>query len=99
MSSNDEYAIYVREHISVGMHVRCCRSYEEVHEGDVGRVVKLDRDNLHDLNVQARTIARFGNRVGLRLRECRLLAPFDREARDGATSSPLICPALYTTNT
>jgi E3 ubiquitin-protein ligase HERC2 len=34
------------------MTVRCCRSYEEVHEGDVGRVVKLDRDNLHDLNVQ-----------------------------------------------
>lgn len=61
LSSNDEYAIYVREHISVGMHVRCCRSYEEVHEGDVGRVVKLDRDNLHDLNVQARTIACFGN--------------------------------------
>ena len=52
LSSNDEYAIYVREHISVGMSVRCCRSYEEVHEGDVGRVVKLDRDNLHDLNVQ-----------------------------------------------
>ena len=51
-SSNDEYAIYVREYISVGMSVRCCRSYEEVHEGDVGRVVKLDRDNLHDLNVQ-----------------------------------------------
>ena len=51
-SSNDEYAIYVREHISVGMSVRCCRSYEEVHDGDVGRVVKLDRDNLHDLNVQ-----------------------------------------------
>ena len=38
MSSNDEYAIYVREHISVGMSVRGCRSYEEVHEGDVGRV-------------------------------------------------------------
>ena len=58
-SSNDEYAIYVREHICVGMSVRCCRSYEEVHEGDVGRVVKLDRDNLHDLNVQVRVGSKF----------------------------------------
>lgn len=32
--------------------VRCCRSYEEVCEGDVGKVIKLDRDGLHDLNVQ-----------------------------------------------
>ena len=32
--------------------VKCCRTYEEVHEGDVGKVVKLDRDELHDLNVQ-----------------------------------------------
>ena len=36
----------------VGMTVRCCRTYEEVHEGDIGRVVKLDRDGLHDLNMQ-----------------------------------------------
>jgi hypothetical protein len=34
------------------MTVRCCRTYEEVHEGDIGRVVKLDRDGLHDLNMQ-----------------------------------------------
>ena len=34
------------------MSVRCCRTYEEVHNGDIGRVVKLDRDGLHDLNVQ-----------------------------------------------
>ncbi|CAH1268469.1 HERC2 [Branchiostoma lanceolatum] len=51
--SNDDYAHYVRDHIQVGMMVRCCRTYEEVHEGDIGRVVKLDRDGLHDLNVQA----------------------------------------------
>lgn len=35
------------------MMVRCCRTYEEVREGDVGKVVKLDRDGLHDLNVQS----------------------------------------------
>ena len=33
-------------------HYRCCRTYEEVHEGDIGKVVKLDLDGLHDLNVQ-----------------------------------------------
>ncbi|RMC06696.1 hypothetical protein DUI87_16137 [Hirundo rustica rustica] len=50
--SNDDYAVYVRENIQVGMIVRCCRTYEEVCEGDVGKVIKLDRDGLHDLNVQ-----------------------------------------------
>ncbi|XP_048855280.1 LOW QUALITY PROTEIN: E3 ubiquitin-protein ligase HERC2 [Brienomyrus brachyistius] len=50
--SNDDYAVYVRENIQVGMMVRCCRTYEEVYEGDVGKVIKLDRDRLHDLNVQ-----------------------------------------------
>uniref|UniRef100_A0A8C4NJF8 HECT-type E3 ubiquitin transferase n=1 Tax=Eptatretus burgeri TaxID=7764 RepID=A0A8C4NJF8_EPTBU len=49
---NDEYAVYVRDSIQLGMMVRCCRAYEEVSEGDVGKVVKLDRDSLHDLNVQ-----------------------------------------------
>ncbi|XP_048243824.1 E3 ubiquitin-protein ligase HERC2-like isoform X1 [Haliotis rufescens] len=51
--SNDEYAVFVRDHIQVGMMVRCCRTYEEVHEGDIGKVIKLDRDGLHDLNIQA----------------------------------------------
>ncbi|KAK6172413.1 hypothetical protein SNE40_016067 [Patella caerulea] len=51
--SNDEYAVYVRENIEVNMMIRCCKTYEEVHEGDIGKVVKLDRDGLHDLNVQA----------------------------------------------
>ncbi|KAK2509156.1 hypothetical protein MC885_004362 [Smutsia gigantea] len=50
--SNDDYAVYVRENIQVGMMVRCCRTYEEVCEGDMGKVIKLDRDGLHDLNVQ-----------------------------------------------
>lgn len=51
-TNNDEYAMYVRDHISPGMTVRCCRTYEEVHEGDVGRVVRVDRGSLHNLNVQ-----------------------------------------------
>ena len=50
--SNDEYACYVRDQVQTGMMVRCCRTYEEVQEGDIGRVTKLDRDGLHDLNVQ-----------------------------------------------
>ncbi|XP_074649618.1 E3 ubiquitin-protein ligase HERC2-like [Tubulanus polymorphus] len=51
--TNDDYAMYVRDNIQIGMLVRCCRTYEEVHEGDVGKVTKLDRDGLHDLNIQA----------------------------------------------
>ena len=50
--NKDDYALYVRTHVQVGMTVKCCRTYEEVHEGDIGKVVKLDRDELHDLNVQ-----------------------------------------------
>ncbi|XP_077983839.1 E3 ubiquitin-protein ligase HERC2-like [Glandiceps talaboti] len=51
--NNDDYAIYVRDNIQVGMMVKCCRTYEEVLVSDLGRVVKLDRDGLHDLNVQS----------------------------------------------
>ena len=40
-SNADDYAVYVRENITVGMKVRCCQTYEEVHEGDVGTVVKV----------------------------------------------------------
>ncbi len=40
-ASNDEYAYYVRERLQMGMTVRCCRTYEEVHDGDVGRQVIL----------------------------------------------------------
>ena len=39
--SDDEYAMYVRDNIQLGMTVRCCRTYEEVHEGDVGKVIKV----------------------------------------------------------
>ena len=33
--------MYVRDNIQLGMTVRCCRTYEEVHEGDVGKVIKV----------------------------------------------------------
>ncbi len=39
--TNDDYALYVRTHVQAGMTVKCCRTYEEVHEGDVGKVVKV----------------------------------------------------------
>lgn len=48
LSSNDEYARYVRDNIQVGMMVRCCRTYEEVHEGDVGRVIKVRASVFHE---------------------------------------------------
>lgn len=50
--SNDEYAMYVRDNVAPGMFVRCCKSYEEVAENDVGRVIKVDHEGLHDLNLQ-----------------------------------------------
>ncbi|KAF6037593.1 HERC2 [Bugula neritina] len=43
----DEYARYV------GMTVMCCEAYEEIDKGDIGRIVKIDSDGLHDLNVLA----------------------------------------------
>ena len=43
--SNDEYALYVRDNIHVDMLVRCCRTYEEVHEGDVGKVIKVSANS------------------------------------------------------
>ena len=46
--------MYVRDNIADGMLVRCCKTYEEVHEGDVGRVLKVDNEGLHDLNVQVK---------------------------------------------
>lgn len=52
--SNDEYAMYIRDNVEVGMLVRCCKSYEEVHIGDIGKVIKIDREGLHDLNLQVR---------------------------------------------
>ena len=33
--NKDDYALYVRTHVQVGMTVKCCRTYEEVHEGTV----------------------------------------------------------------
>lgn len=35
------------------MLVKCRKSYEDVKEGDTGRVLKLDNDGLNDLNVHA----------------------------------------------
>lgn len=51
-ANSDDYATYVRDHIAIGMHVRCCRSYDDLGEGDIGSVVQLDKDGLHDLNLQ-----------------------------------------------
>lgn len=48
----DAYAQYIREKIVPGMTVRCCRDFEEIHKGDIGTVIKVDAEGLHDLNVQ-----------------------------------------------
>lgn len=44
--------MYVRDNVEVGMLVKCCKSYEEVQLGDIGKVVKIDKEALHDLNLQ-----------------------------------------------
>jgi E3 ubiquitin-protein ligase HERC2 len=33
--------MYVRDNIQVGMSVRCGRTYEDVQEGDIGKVIKV----------------------------------------------------------
>ncbi|KAG5682896.1 hypothetical protein PVAND_012214 [Polypedilum vanderplanki] len=50
--NSDQYAIYVRSHIVPGMIVRCCRDFEEIRAGDIGIVLKIEPDELHDLNVR-----------------------------------------------
>ena len=40
-SSQDDYARYIRDNISVGTMVQCCDGYEEVQLGDVGRIMKV----------------------------------------------------------
>lgn len=44
--------MYVRGLVVPGMLVKCCRDFEEVHRGDIGHVIKVDTEGLHDLNVQ-----------------------------------------------
>lgn len=49
---SDQYAMYIRSNIAVGMTVRCIRNFVFFRAGDVGTVVKVDSEGLHDLNVQ-----------------------------------------------
>ncbi|XP_030381589.1 probable E3 ubiquitin-protein ligase HERC2 [Scaptodrosophila lebanonensis] len=48
----DQYALYVRGLVCPGMTVRCCRDFEEIKKGDMGTVLIVDTEGLHDLNVQ-----------------------------------------------
>ncbi|XP_037935505.1 probable E3 ubiquitin-protein ligase HERC2 [Teleopsis dalmanni] len=52
IQSADQYAQYVRSLVCPGMTVRCCRDFEEIKKGDIGTVLKVDTEGLHDLNVQ-----------------------------------------------
>lgn len=33
--------------------IRCIEAYEEIRLGDIGKILKVDTDGLHDLNIQA----------------------------------------------
>lgn len=48
----DQYAMYVRGLVCAGMLVKCCRDFEEIRRGDIGHVLRVDTEGLHDLNVQ-----------------------------------------------
>ncbi|XP_053688822.1 probable E3 ubiquitin-protein ligase HERC2 isoform X2 [Sabethes cyaneus] len=48
----DQYAMYVRGFICTGMLVRCCQDFEEVRKGEIGTVLKVEPEGLHDLNVR-----------------------------------------------
>lgn len=48
----DKYAMYVRSHVKKGMTVRCCKEFEEIASDDIGTVLQVDTEGLHDLNVQ-----------------------------------------------
>ncbi|XP_055600343.1 probable E3 ubiquitin-protein ligase HERC2 isoform X2 [Uranotaenia lowii] len=50
--SADQYAMYVRGLICPGMLVRCCQDFEEIRKGDIGTVLKVEPEGLHDLNVR-----------------------------------------------
>ncbi|XP_058465564.1 probable E3 ubiquitin-protein ligase HERC2 [Malaya genurostris] len=50
--SVDQYAMYVRGFICPGMLVRCCQDFEEIRKGDIGTVLKVEPEGLHDLNVR-----------------------------------------------
>lgn len=50
--SVDQYAMYIRGVVCPGMSVRCCQDFEEIRKGDIGTVLKVDTEGLHDLNVQ-----------------------------------------------
>ena len=71
----DDYAQYVKANIAVGMIVRCRQAYKNVRVGDIGRVMKLDDDGLHDLNVQADWLVQ-GGTYWVRFIDCQLVVSF-----------------------
>ena len=44
--------MYVRGLVVPGMTVKCTSAFEEIKRGDIGTVLKVDTEGLHDLNVQ-----------------------------------------------
>ena len=61
--SADDYAVYVRDRVAIGMRVRCClgfaRNRSKLQNGDTGVVVHLDRNGqLFDRNVEVYQLLR-----------------------------------------
>ena len=53
MASKEEYGVYVKEHIKVGMQVIAVQGFLDLEEGDVGTVMNIDSEGLMcDFNVE-----------------------------------------------
>jgi E3 ubiquitin-protein ligase HERC2 len=51
-TNKTDYANYLRKHLSVGMHVRCCNGYGDIQEGDTGTIIHVERDIIENFNVK-----------------------------------------------
>ena len=53
MASKEEYGVYVKEHIKVGMQVIAAQGFLDLEEGDIGTVMNIDSEGLMcDFNVE-----------------------------------------------
>lgn len=59
--SADDYARYIRTNVQIGMKVRCISDFEEVREGDIGRVIKVYLENWLIFTILRRSVQDFGD--------------------------------------
>ena len=50
--SNSDYAHYVSDNVQIDMMVKSIKNFDKVQMADVGIVQKIDKEALHNLNLQ-----------------------------------------------